>query len=377
MRRFTVTVLARDGGGQETTGRLRVNVLDINDNAPLFQKDAYERGIARLHATDEDSPPNNLLTYSITSVSAFPEYFDIVMVEGYASKGPQGWRATDEDSPPNNLLTYSITSVSAFPEYFDIVMVEGYAMITVNHPLDYELVPSGRIYLTDENDNPPTFSRPSYIVKIPENIGAVCVTVIGVGEHFVAVAAAPAPATSHQPPATSHQSPATRHQHHILRPQLQHPASGLKSDHGASASLPLAASTRGSHSHKVLPRAPTIAAAAANMANAPVIAETDGASTSAKRAGVQAGHLRPYVDAPSVSAMTGALAMLAAAAAIGSSQFRINARSGEITTTALLDRELKAEYILIVRAVDGGVGPQQKIGIATVTPRMLPVSPDL
>ena len=42
--------------------------------------------------------------------------------------------------------------------------------------------------------------------------------------------------------------------------------------------------------------------------------------------------------------------------------------AGEITTTALLDRELKAEYILIVRAVDGGVGPQQKTGIATVTP---------
>lgn len=41
--------------------------------------------------------------------------------------------------------------------------------------------------------------------------------------------------------------------------------------------------------------------------------------------------------------------------------------SGEITTTALLDRELKSEYILIVRAVDGGVGPQQKTGIATVT----------
>lgn len=40
---------------------------------------------------------------------------------------------------------------------------------------------------------------------------------------------------------------------------------------------------------------------------------------------------------------------------------------GEITTTALLDRELKSEYILIVRAVDGGVGPQQKTGIATVT----------
>lgn len=41
MRRYTLTVLARDGGGEETTGRLRVNVLDVNDNAPVFQKEAY------------------------------------------------------------------------------------------------------------------------------------------------------------------------------------------------------------------------------------------------------------------------------------------------------------------------------------------------
>lgn len=41
MRRFTLTVLARDGGGEETTGRLWVNVLDVNDNTPLFQKEAY------------------------------------------------------------------------------------------------------------------------------------------------------------------------------------------------------------------------------------------------------------------------------------------------------------------------------------------------
>ena len=41
MRRFTLTVLARDGGGEETTGRVRINVLDVNDNTPLFQKEAY------------------------------------------------------------------------------------------------------------------------------------------------------------------------------------------------------------------------------------------------------------------------------------------------------------------------------------------------
>lgn len=41
MRRFTLTILARDGGGEETTGRLRINVMDVNDNAPMFQKEAY------------------------------------------------------------------------------------------------------------------------------------------------------------------------------------------------------------------------------------------------------------------------------------------------------------------------------------------------
>lgn len=41
MRRFTLTILARDGGGEETTGRLRINVMDVNDNAPVFQKETY------------------------------------------------------------------------------------------------------------------------------------------------------------------------------------------------------------------------------------------------------------------------------------------------------------------------------------------------
>lgn len=39
-------------------------------------------------ATDEDSPPNNFLTYTITSASAFPNYFSIIMVEGYAGTPP-------------------------------------------------------------------------------------------------------------------------------------------------------------------------------------------------------------------------------------------------------------------------------------------------
>ncbi|KAM4607873.1 cadherin-23 isoform 2-T2 [Polymixia lowei] len=247
MRRFTLTVLARDGGGEETTGRLRVNVLDVNDNAPLFQKEAYVGSLRE----------NEQAVQQVARV-----------------------RATDEDSPPNNFLTYTITSASAFPEYFSIIMVEGYAVISVNSPLDYEQVPEGMIYLTvmakdggnpalnstapvtvelfDENDNPPKFSKPSYIVKIPENI---------------------------------------------------------------------------------------IAGATVLFVNA-----TDLDAS------------REFGQASLIYSLE------------GSSQFRLNTRSGEITTTALLDRELKLEYILIVRAVDGGVGPLQKTGIATVNITILDIN---
>ncbi|TNN35520.1 Cadherin-23 [Liparis tanakae] len=269
MRRFTLTVLARDGGGEETTGRIRINVLDVNDNAPLFQKEAYAGSLRE----------NEQAVQAVARV-----------------------RATDEDSPPNNLLTYTITSASAFPDYFSILMVEGYAVISVTRPLDYEQVPRGVVRLTvtatdggnpalnstvpvtveDENDNPPEFSRQSYIVKIPENIIA--------GE-----------------------------------------------------------SVPGSPPGDVF-WCRTNAALKHSGATVLLVNATDLDAS------------REYGQASLIYSLE------------GSSQFRLNSRSGEVTTTALLDRELKSEYILIVRAVDGGVGPQQKTGIATVNITILDIN---
>ncbi|XP_039727993.1 cadherin-23 isoform X5 [Pteropus medius] len=247
IQRFTLTVIARDGGGEETTGRVRINVLDVNDNVPTFQKDAY------VGALRENEP-------SVTQLVRL--------------------RATDEDSPPNNQITYSIVSASAFGSYFDISVYEGYGVISVSHPLDYEQIPNGLIYLTvmakdagnpplnstvpvtievfDENDNPPTFSKPAYFVSVVENI----------------------------------------------------------------------------------------------MAGATVLFLN---ATDLDRS-------REYGQESIIYSLE------------GSSQFRINARSGEITTTSLLDRETKSEYILIVRAVDGGVGHNQKTGIATVNITLLDIN---
>ncbi|KAJ7397413.1 hypothetical protein BTVI_135806 [Pitangus sulphuratus] len=246
-QRYTLTVIARDGGGEETTGRVRINVLDVNDNVPTFQKEAY------LGALRENEP-------SVTQVVRL--------------------RASDEDSPPNNEITYSIVQASAFRDYFDIAVSEGYGVISVNHPLDYEQVDNGVIYLTvmakdagkpplnstvpvtievfDENDNPPTFSKPSYVITVMEDI----------------------------------------------------------------------------------------------MAGATVLFLN---ATDKDRS-------REYGQESIIYSLE------------GSSHFRINARSGEITTTSLLDREAKSEYILIVRAVDGGVGHHQKTGIAMVNITLLDIN---
>ncbi|XP_037996728.1 cadherin-23 [Motacilla alba alba] len=246
-QRYTLTVIARDGGGEETTGRVRINVLDVNDNVPTFQKEAY------LGALRENEP-------SVTQVVRL--------------------RASDEDSPPNNQISYSIVQASAFRDYFDITVSEGYGVISVNHPLDYEQVANGVIYLTvmakdagnpplnstvpvtievfDENDNPPTFSKPSYVITVMEDI----------------------------------------------------------------------------------------------MAGATVLFLN---ATDMDRS-------REYGQESIIYSLE------------GSSHFRINARSGEITTTSLLDREAKSEYILIVRAVDGGVGHHQKTGIAMVNITLLDIN---
>ena len=81
------------------------------------------------------SVPQNCLLFCLT-----PNIFCLwTVTEAYVEFSPECFifpplplmfthpQATDEDSPPNNILTYTITSASAFASYFRIIVVEGYA----------------------------------------------------------------------------------------------------------------------------------------------------------------------------------------------------------------------------------------------------------
>uniref|UniRef100_A0A672MPM9 Cadherin-23 n=1 Tax=Sinocyclocheilus grahami TaxID=75366 RepID=A0A672MPM9_SINGR len=218
MRRFTLTILARDGGGEETTGRLRINVMDVNDNAPIFQKEAYTGSLM-----ENEQAPQQIVRARFFTIKLY--YYNTFFIFSFHSNFSL------------NLSNFVLFVCVCLGNIFILLLF---------------------IFISDENDNPPEFSLPSYIVNIHENI---------------------------------------------------------------------------------------VAGATVLFVNA-----TD-------------------LDASREFGQVSLIYSLQ-----GSSQFRLNTRSGEITTTALLDREMKSEYILIVRAVDGGVGPQQKTGIATVNITILDIN---
>uniref|UniRef100_A0A8C6NJE5 Protocadherin Fat 4 n=1 Tax=Nothobranchius furzeri TaxID=105023 RepID=A0A8C6NJE5_NOTFU len=74
---YILTAKARDGGGQASTVRVYFNVLDVNDNPPIFDTTIYSTSVSEslppgssiitVVASDADDGPNAQLLYSIAS----------------------------------------------------------------------------------------------------------------------------------------------------------------------------------------------------------------------------------------------------------------------------------------------------------------------
>ncbi|XP_016061104.1 PREDICTED: protocadherin beta-18-like [Miniopterus natalensis] len=150
-----LTLTAVDGGSPPRSGTavVRVLVLDINDNAPEFDRPVYEVQV----------PENSPLDSSVVKVSA-----------------------TDLDAGINGELTYSFSHVSRdIRKTFEIHPVTG--EVHLKGPLDFELIQSYTINIqaidggslsgksailvrvVDVNDNPPEIVITSLTSPIPEN----------------------------------------------------------------------------------------------------------------------------------------------------------------------------------------------------------------
>ncbi|XP_068596339.1 protocadherin Fat 2 [Brachionichthys hirsutus] len=122
---------------------LVINVTDVNDNAPLFERGGYSVEVAedlspaglvmKVSATDRDGPINNLLRYSIVSGDPLQQFFI------HSRSGQMSVRtALDREEVPHYSLTVQAADEGEPP-------LSSAVLVTIT--------------VTDINDNPPVFSQ--------------------------------------------------------------------------------------------------------------------------------------------------------------------------------------------------------------------------
>ncbi|XP_063783179.1 cadherin EGF LAG seven-pass G-type receptor 1 isoform X1 [Pseudophryne corroboree] len=169
VREYSLRIKAQDGGRPpliNTTGMVSVQVLDVNDNAPIFVSTPFQ-------ATVLENVP---VGYSVVHI-----------------------QANDADSGDNARIQYSLTDV---PPNFPFVINNNTGWITVSKELDREAVEfytfgveardngepvmtssaSVTITIMDVNDNNPTFTEKVYQLRINEDaaVGSSVLTMTAV-----------------------------------------------------------------------------------------------------------------------------------------------------------------------------------------------------
>uniref|UniRef100_A0A8B9X8Z2 Protocadherin Fat 4 n=1 Tax=Bos mutus grunniens TaxID=30521 RepID=A0A8B9X8Z2_BOSMU len=213
---YILTVRAEDGGGQFTTIRVYFNILDVNDNPPIFSLNSYSTSLMEnlplgstvlvFNVTDADDGINSQLAYSIASGDSLGQFtvdkngaMYKVEINENTLTGTDITQvfAADGDEGTNGQVRYGIVDGNANQE-FRIDSVTG--AITVAKPLDREKTPTYSltvqatdrgstprtdtstvsIVLLDINDFVPIFELSPYSVNVPENLGTLPRTVLQV-----------------------------------------------------------------------------------------------------------------------------------------------------------------------------------------------------
>uniref|UniRef100_A0A2K5E9P2 FAT atypical cadherin 4 n=1 Tax=Aotus nancymaae TaxID=37293 RepID=A0A2K5E9P2_AOTNA len=151
---YILTVRAEDGGGQFTTIRVYFNILDINDNPPIFSLNSYSTSLMEnlpvgstvlvFNVTDADDGINSQLAYSIASGDSLGQF--TVDKKGVLKV----LKALDRESQSFYNLVVQVHDLPQIPA----------SRFTSTAQVS--------IILLDVNDNPPTFLSPK-LTYIPEN----------------------------------------------------------------------------------------------------------------------------------------------------------------------------------------------------------------
>ncbi|XP_042369521.1 protocadherin alpha-9-like, partial [Plectropomus leopardus] len=137
--------------------RLEINIIDINDNAPVFSEQLQSLDIAEstlpgvkfglIEATDLDVGKNGVNTYKLSN----DDYFSLEIHKGTDSVSAELVLQKSLDREHDSVIKLTLTAVDGGnpPK-------SGTSQIIIN--------------VLDINDNPPVFSKPLYKIKIFENV---------------------------------------------------------------------------------------------------------------------------------------------------------------------------------------------------------------
>ncbi|XP_034298784.1 protocadherin Fat 4 [Pantherophis guttatus] len=151
---YVLTVCAQDGGGQSTINRVYFNILDVNDNSPIFSMVSYSTSLMEnlppgstiliFNVTDADDGSNSQLSYSITSGDSLGQF-------SIDKNGVLSIKQTlDRESQSFYSLIVQVNDMASTPAF------------------RYTSTTQVSIILLDVNDNPPSFISPR-LTYIPEN----------------------------------------------------------------------------------------------------------------------------------------------------------------------------------------------------------------
>ncbi|XP_074068871.1 protocadherin gamma-A10-like isoform X19 [Macrotis lagotis] len=152
---YSLTLVATDGGDPALSGtvRIRVIVLDLNDNAPVFTQSVYHVSVPenvpvgtvllRVNATDRDEGSNGEVTYSLQNLKRPAS--DIFCLDSH-----KGEILTKQSLDYEKVMIYEFEIQAS-----DVPGLSGTAKVIVK--------------VVDVNDNAPEVTITSFISSVPEN----------------------------------------------------------------------------------------------------------------------------------------------------------------------------------------------------------------
>uniref|UniRef100_A0A673ZS26 FAT atypical cadherin 2 n=1 Tax=Salmo trutta TaxID=8032 RepID=A0A673ZS26_SALTR len=153
---YILNVTVYDLGSPQTSAWkfLAVNLLDVNDNRPVFDQSRYvvhipentevDTRIFQVHATDLDSEDNGNILYSMLTLT------DLFKINELTGEVKVSDRLDREALPTHNLKIEARDQSKTDPQLFSMT----------------NLV----VVLEDINDNPPKFVPKIYNIKVPEDV---------------------------------------------------------------------------------------------------------------------------------------------------------------------------------------------------------------